>query len=116
MYYGGLKAYLRNIRHSPIKRSTEVMKYSSIVDIARGSHKISHVIKSHEIKNVTDFNVADSVRRDIKVLATKTRYTVVEIDLCLSEAVASLLSISCYIATMSNYHGCTKQYPSGEIH
>ena len=35
-----------------------------------------HVIKSHEIKNVTDFNVADSVRRDIKVLVTKTRYTV----------------------------------------
>ena len=33
------------------------------------------MIKSHEI-NVTDFNVADSVRRDIKVLATKTRYTV----------------------------------------
>ena len=33
------------------------------------------MIKSHEIKNVTDFNVADSVRRDIKVLATKTRYT-----------------------------------------
>ena len=34
------------------------------------------MIKSHEIKNVTDFNVADSVRRDIKVLVTKTRYTV----------------------------------------
>ena len=27
-------------------------------------------------KNVTDFNVADSVRRDIKVLVTKTRYTI----------------------------------------
>ena len=25
---------------------------------------------------MTDFNVADSVRRDIKVLVTKTRYTV----------------------------------------
>ena len=36
------------------------------------------MIKSHEIKNVTDFNVADSVRRDIKVLVTKTRYTVVK--------------------------------------
>ena len=35
------------------------------------------MIKSHEIKNVTDFNVADSVRRDIKVLMTKTRYTVI---------------------------------------
>ena len=34
------------------------------------------MIESHEIKNVTDFNVADSVRRDIKVLVTKTRYTV----------------------------------------
>ena len=34
------------------------------------------MIKTHEIKNVTDFNVADSVRRDIKVLVTKTRYTV----------------------------------------
>ena len=34
------------------------------------------MIKSHEIKNVTDFNVADSVRRDIKVIATKTHYTV----------------------------------------
>ena len=34
------------------------------------------MIKSHEIKNVTDFNVADSVRREIKVLVTKTRYTV----------------------------------------
>ena len=34
------------------------------------------MIKNHEIKNVTDFNVADSVRRDIKVLVTKTRYTV----------------------------------------
>ena len=34
------------------------------------------MIKSHEMKNVTDFNVADSVRRDIKVLVTKTRYTV----------------------------------------
>ena len=34
------------------------------------------MIKSHEIKNVTDFNVADSVRHDIKVLVTKTRYTV----------------------------------------
>ena len=32
--------------------------------------------KSHEIKNVTDFNVVDSVRRDIEVLVTKTRYTV----------------------------------------
>ena len=28
------------------------------------------------IKNVTDFNVVDSMRRDIKVLVTKTRYTV----------------------------------------
>ena len=28
------------------------------------------------MKNVTDFNVADSVRRDIKVLVTKTSYTV----------------------------------------
>ena len=37
--------------------------------------------KSHEIKNVTDFNVADSVRRDIKVLATKTRYTVLAVVL-----------------------------------
>ena len=36
----------------------------------------SHVIKSRD-KNITDFNVADSVRRDIKVLVTKTRYTVV---------------------------------------
>ena len=27
-----------------------------------------------------DFNVADSVRCDIKVLMTKTRYTVVEIN------------------------------------
>ena len=34
------------------------------------------MIKSHEIKNVTDFNVADSVRCDIKVLVTKTCYTV----------------------------------------
>ena len=31
------------------------------------------------MKNVTDFIVADSVRRDIKVLATKTRYTVVSL-------------------------------------
>ena len=38
-------------------------------------------MKSHEIKNVTDFNVADSVRRDVKVLVTKTRYTV--FDKCL---------------------------------
>ena len=38
------------------------------------------MIKSPEIKNVTDFNVADSVRRDIKVLMTKTRYTVVRHD------------------------------------
>ena len=28
------------------------------------------------MKNVTDFNVVDSVRRDIKVLVTKTRYMV----------------------------------------
>ena len=34
------------------------------------------MIKSHEIKNVMDFNVADSVRYDVKVLVTKTRYTV----------------------------------------
>ena len=34
---------------------------------------------------------------------------IVEIDLCLTEAVASLLSISGYIATMSNYH-CTKHH------
>ena len=34
------------------------------------------MIKSHEIKNVTDFNVADSVRHDIKVFVTKTYYTV----------------------------------------
>ena len=32
--------------------------------------------KSHEIKNVTDFSAADSVRQDIKVLMTKTCYTV----------------------------------------
>ena len=44
-------------------------KYWSI-DIAPGSHKISRD-KSHEINNVTDFNVADSVRRDIKVLVTR---------------------------------------------
>ena len=31
------------------------------------------MIKSHEIKNATDFNVVDSVRRDIKVLVTKVR-------------------------------------------
>ena len=37
------------------------------------------MIKSDEIKNVTDFNVADSVRHDIKVLVTKTRYTVLGI-------------------------------------
>ena len=49
-------------------------KYLSI-DITRGSYKISRV-KTHEIKNVTDFNVADSVRRDIKVLVTKTSYMV----------------------------------------
>ena len=50
---------------------SEILKYR----ITRGSYKISHD-KSHEIKNVTDFNVVDSVRRDIKVLVTKTRYTV----------------------------------------
>ena len=33
------------------------------------------MIKSRD-KNVTDFNVVDSVRHDIKVLVTKTRYTV----------------------------------------
>ena len=49
-------------------------KYLSI-DITRGSYKISRDKKSRD-KNVTDFNVADSVRRDIKVLVTKTRYTV----------------------------------------
>ena len=31
---------------------------------------------SHKIKNVTDFNVADSVRHDIKALVTKPHYTV----------------------------------------
>ena len=40
--------------------------------IARGSHKISCDKKSRDKK----CNVADSVRRDIKILATKTRYTV----------------------------------------
>ena len=49
-------------------------KYLSIY-ITRGSYKISRDKKSQD-KNVTDFNVADSVRRDIKVLVTKTRYTV----------------------------------------
>ena len=34
------------------------------------------MIKSHEIKNVKDFNVVDSVRRDIKVLMTITHYMV----------------------------------------
>ena len=34
------------------------------------------MIKCHEIKNVTDFDVADSMRCDIKILVTKTRYTV----------------------------------------
>ena len=34
------------------------------------------MIKSHEIKNVMDFNVTDSVRCDIKVVVTKTGYTV----------------------------------------
>ena len=33
------------------------------------------MIKSRD-KNVTDFNVADYVRSDIKLLVTKTRYTV----------------------------------------
>ena len=49
-------------------------KYWSI-DITRGSYKISRDKKSQD-KNVMDFNVADSVRRNIKVLVTKTRYTV----------------------------------------
>ena len=35
---------------------------------------------SHEIKIATDFNVANSMRCDNKVLAIKTRYTVVGID------------------------------------
>ena len=43
------------------------------------------MIKSHEIKNVTDFNVADSVRRDIKVLITKTRYIVNDFKVCKSQ-------------------------------
>ena len=34
------------------------------------------MIKSHEIRNVMDFNVADSMRRDIKILVTKTCYKV----------------------------------------
>ena len=50
-------------------------KYRNI-GITRGSYKISRDKKSRD-KNVTDFNVADSVRRDIKVLVTKTRYTVI---------------------------------------
>ena len=37
--------------------------------------QISHDKKSRD-KNVTDYNVADSVRRDIKVIVTKTRCTV----------------------------------------
>ena len=49
-------------------------KYCSI-DIARGSY-ITSCDKTSRDKNVTDFNVADSLRCDIKVLVTKTRYTV----------------------------------------
>ena len=48
------------------------------------------MIKSLEIKNVTDFNVAASVRRDIKILVTKTRYTVSIITCCFFEGVSMI--------------------------
>ena len=54
-------------------------KYWSI-GITRGSYKISRDKNSRD-KNVTDFNVADYMRRDIKVLMTKTHYTVHDVFL-----------------------------------
>ena len=50
-------------------------KYWSI-GTTRGSHKIPRDKKATRQKNVADLNATDLVRRDTKVLVTKTRYTV----------------------------------------
>ena len=51
-------------------------KYWSI-DITQSSYKISRDKKLWD-KNVTDFSVMDSVRRNIIVLVAKTHYTVIQ--------------------------------------
>ena len=53
------------------------------------------------IKNVTDFNVADSVRRDIKVLVTKTRYTV-----CIKLFLIMVLSCTNVNSVSVLFHAC----------
>ena len=58
--------FLQGLEETPlvIYRNTEVHIHNDAVTKP-------HVIKSRD-KNATDFNLADSVRRDIKVLVTKT--------------------------------------------
>ena len=60
---------------------------------SREMQNLTRRVKSHEIKIALDFNVAKSVRRENKLLAIKTRYTVYSYKIPGNDLLTSLFSV-----------------------